>query len=203
MAELAPVGVFIGDASGQITFVNDAWFRLSSYPGGGPAHKPVDDDWLDYVLEEDQVKASTAWATMFANKVPVSIEFRFKTPWKDKMGNTGVTWVIASAYPEKDGDGNIQRIFGSVTDISDQKFAEILQTKRMEEAVIRKLPGGFRPAGELSGATKTNGSCVCSVVVPTCSEAVFDAANWLGPPSGRKPVLAQPANATLHTHRPS
>jgi len=29
--------------------------------------------------------------------------------------------------------------------------------KRMEEAVIRKLPGGFRPAGELSGATKTNG----------------------------------------------
>lgn len=29
--------------------------------------------------------------------------------------------------------------------------------KRMEEAVIRKLPGGFRPAGELSDATKTNG----------------------------------------------
>lgn len=29
--------------------------------------------------------------------------------------------------------------------------------KRMEEAVIRKLPGGFRPAGQLSDATKTNG----------------------------------------------
>jgi hypothetical protein len=29
--------------------------------------------------------------------------------------------------------------------------------KRMEEAVVRKLPGGFRPAGELSDATKTNG----------------------------------------------
>jgi len=27
----------------------------------------------------------------------------------------------------------------------------------MEEAVVRKLPGGFRPAGELSDATKTNG----------------------------------------------
>jgi signal transduction histidine kinase len=138
MAELAPVGVFIGDASGQITFVNEAWLRLSSYPRGGPPHKPVDDDWLDYVLEEDQVKASAAWATMFANKVPVSVEFRFKTPWKDKMGNTGVTWVIASAHPEKDEDGNIQRIFGSVTNISDQKFAEILQTKRMEEAVELK-----------------------------------------------------------------
>lgn len=29
--------------------------------------------------------------------------------------------------------------------------------KRIEEAVIRKLPGGFRPAGELSEATRTNG----------------------------------------------
>ena len=134
MAELAPVGMFIGDSVGHIIFVNDAWYGLSSYPQG----IPVGDDWIHWLVEEDQAKAWSCWTTMLNHKCPVSIEFRFKTPWKDKIGNSGHTWVLASASPEKDEDGNIRRIFGSVTNISDQKFAEKMQTIRMEEAVELK-----------------------------------------------------------------
>jgi PAS domain S-box-containing protein len=134
MAELAPVGIFIGCVDGRINFVNDAWYDLSSYP----RDVPVNDEWMDYVLEEDQQKVREAWNTMLDNRCAISLEFRFKTPWRDKLGNKGHTWVLTSASPERDEDGMIQQIFGSMTDISAQKFAENLQTRRMREAVEMK-----------------------------------------------------------------
>lgn len=134
MAELAPVGIFIGDTDGKINFVNDAWYIISCYP----RDIPVEDDWINYVVEEDQPKVRNMWYTMLDKRCAVSMEFRFKTPWRDKLGNKGATWVLTSAGPERDEDGQIRRIFGSMTDISAQKFAENLQTRRMEEAVELK-----------------------------------------------------------------
>ena len=134
MAELAPVGMFIGDSDGTIKFTNDAWYSLSSYP----RDRPVGHDWLDWLVEEDQEVIWREWTKLLTQKCPISVEFRWKTPWQDKIGNSGHTWVLAAASPEVDDDGNIRRVFGSVTNISDQKFAEKLQTKRMEEAVERK-----------------------------------------------------------------
>ena len=134
MAELAPVGMFIGCKDGKITFVNDAWYSISTYP----REIPVNDEWMNYVLEQDQPKVQEVWNTMLEKKCPISLEFRFRTPWRDKLGNKGSTWVLTSASPEHDEDGEIQQIFGSMTDISAQKFAENLQTRRMEEAVELK-----------------------------------------------------------------
>ncbi|KAK5095892.1 hypothetical protein LTR70_003211 [Exophiala xenobiotica] len=134
MAELAPVGMYIGDATGSITFANDAWHSISSFP----RDRPIGNSWIKYVKEADQPSAWESWSTMLKKGCPVSIEFRFKTPWRDKFGNTTDTWVLASASPETDEDGNLTRVFGSVTEISSQKFAEALQRKRMEEAVETK-----------------------------------------------------------------
>ncbi|KIW86788.1 uncharacterized protein Z519_12574 [Cladophialophora bantiana CBS 173.52] len=134
MAELAPVGIFIGNLDGKINFANDAWYNISSYP----RDVPVDDEWIEYVLEEDQAKVRELWNTMLEKRCAISLEFRFKSPWGDKLGNTGQTWVLTSASPERDEDGRIRQIFGSMTDISAQKFAESLQTRRMEEAVELK-----------------------------------------------------------------
>ncbi|EXJ66418.1 uncharacterized protein A1O5_10570 [Cladophialophora psammophila CBS 110553] len=134
MAELAPVGIFIGNLDGKINFANDAWYNISSYP----RDVPVDNEWIEYVLEEDQAKVRELWTTMLEKRCAISLEFRFKSPWGDKLGNTGQTWVLTSASPERDEDGRIRQIFGSMTDISAQKFAESLQTRRMEEAVELK-----------------------------------------------------------------
>jgi PAS domain S-box-containing protein len=134
MAELAPVGMFMADSNGKIIFVNDAWYDIAQYPKG----TPVEYDWLPYVKEEDQEKCRKIWSTVVNELVPVRAEFRFKHPWKDDHGNTGETWVLASSFPEKTEDGSLKSIFGSVTDISTQKFAEGLQKKRMEEAMEMK-----------------------------------------------------------------
>lgn len=134
MAELAPVGMFIANTDGKITFVNDAWYDISSYP----REVQVRDEWIKYIVEKDQSKVMEMWNTMLLERRPVSLEFRFKTPWRDKVGNKGPTWVLTSISPERNDDGNLERIFGSMTDISVQKFAENLQTRRMEEAVELK-----------------------------------------------------------------
>jgi PAS domain S-box-containing protein len=134
MAELAPVGMFIGDSSGKLVLVNDAWYDITSYP----RDIQVSNFWMEYVYKDDKEHVKKAWQTMLAQKCPISIEFRFNTPWRDKVGNTSETWVLASASPEKDEDGQLKRVFGSMTDISAQKFAENLQTKRMEDALELK-----------------------------------------------------------------
>lgn len=134
MAELAPVGMYIGDESGYITFANEAWYRISSFPLG----REIGHEWIRNVKEEDKEKTWQVWQTLLAKKCPISVEFRFKTPRRDKFGNLSELWVLASASPEIDEDGKITRVFGSVTDISSQKFAEALQRRRMEEAVAIK-----------------------------------------------------------------
>jgi PAS domain S-box-containing protein len=134
MAELAPVGMFMADSSGKIIFTNDTWHDIAQYP----RDTPVAFDWINYVKEEDRERCRKTWDIVVNELTPVRVEFRFKHPWKDEFGNTGETWALASSFPEKTLDGKLKSIFGSVTDISTQKFAEGLQKKRMEEAMEMK-----------------------------------------------------------------
>ena len=134
MAELAPVGMFMADSSGKIIFTNDTWHDIAQYP----RDTPVAFDWINYVKEEDRERTRRTWDIVVNELTPVRVEFRFKHPWKDEFGNTGDTWALASSFPEKTPDGKLKSIFGSVTDISTQKFAEGLQKKRMEEAMEMK-----------------------------------------------------------------
>jgi hypothetical protein len=50
----------------------------------------------------DSVKTKIGtWCNLLDKKAPMTAEFRFKTPWEDRNGSEGDTWVLASAYPEK------------------------------------------------------------------------------------------------------
>lgn len=132
MAEFAPVGMFIASSSGNITFANDSWYDISRVPRGAA------DKWVDAVKEEDQELVKKMWETLVVDTKPVSFEFRFKAPWQDRRGDRGETWVLFSSYPEKDHDGRLKSVFGSITNISEQKWAEGIQTRKMEEAVELK-----------------------------------------------------------------
>ncbi|KAI9824621.1 MAG: hypothetical protein M1832_001711 [Thelocarpon impressellum] len=134
MAELAPVGIFMADSQGHVTFFNDAWYEISRHP------KEVDnaDRWIEAVKEEDQELAAEMWRVVVEEKIPTTTEFRFKAPWHGRNGAVGDTWVLASTYPERAEDGSLKSIFGSLTNISQQKWAEDFQKRRTEEAVELK-----------------------------------------------------------------
>ncbi|KAL9000185.1 MAG: hypothetical protein Q9169_001087 [Polycauliona sp. 2 TL-2023] len=134
MAEFAPVGIFTADEKGHYTYCNDTFYEITRIPKGYPSTA----DWMNFIKEEDQTMVKNLWSDLVHNTIPFSREFRFKAMWEDPNGNKSDTWVIASAFPEKDGDGRLKVIFGSITNISQQKWAEHLEKRKMEEAVEMK-----------------------------------------------------------------
>ena len=134
MAEFAPVGIFIADSDGYITYCNDTWYEITRVP------KDIETavSWMDFVKDEDKEMVKRLWIDLVQNKTALNAEFRFKTQWEDQNGHKSDTWVLASAYPEKDSAGRLKVIFGSLTNISQQKWAENLEKRKMEEAVEMK-----------------------------------------------------------------
>lgn len=93
---------------------------------------------MDSIKDEDRREVEDVWKTLVNKRTAVTHEFRFKTPWQDRNGSRGDTWVLMSAYPERDSDGQLTSVFGSITNISQQKWAEDFQKRRMEEAIELK-----------------------------------------------------------------
>jgi PAS domain S-box-containing protein len=134
MAEYSPAGLFIADDEGRITYCNDAWYEITRVP-----KEPLKTDkWIDYVKDEDQWIVQEHWKGLVDHADAINIEFRFKTPWEDRNGNKGDTWVLFSAFPETYEGGELKSVFGSITNISPQKWAEDFQKRKMEEAVELK-----------------------------------------------------------------
>lgn len=64
-------------------------------------------------------------------------EFRFMAA-RELNGHPIQTWALMSAYPERDETGTVKAIFGCITDISEQKWAENFQKQRRDEAMELK-----------------------------------------------------------------
>ncbi|KHN96745.1 ATPase-like, ATP-binding domain protein [Metarhizium album ARSEF 1941] len=133
MAEFAPVGMFIADALGSINYCNDMWWQISRHT----RLQDAESGWMNSVRDEDRPALEAAWAKLVKEKVTISLEFRFKCSQQSGC-NTIDTWVLMSAFPEKTLDGGLKSIFGCITDISSQKWAEKVQNERREEAVELK-----------------------------------------------------------------
>ncbi|TQV98650.1 hypothetical protein V2A60_007632 [Cordyceps javanica] len=133
MAAYAPVGMFIADAAGKINYCNDMWWQISRLG----REDILEDAWMDLVHEDDMEALGRAWTTLVEEKVTVSQEFRFKT-FGHESDRTMDNWVLMSAFPEQNSDGLLKSIFGCITDISSQKWAERVQSERREEAVELK-----------------------------------------------------------------
>jgi PAS domain S-box-containing protein len=135
MAEFAPVGMFIANSEGTITYCNDTWFEISRV---SREENTPDHHWMDAVNDEDREFINKLWHDLIIDKKPQTGTFRFKSKWHGSEGLEGDRWVLFSAYPEKYEDGKLKSVFGSLTDISKQKWAEGFQKRKMEEAVELK-----------------------------------------------------------------
>lgn len=138
MANSSPAGLFIADSEGHITYCNDTWYEIA----GIPKDPVCADRWIDYVKDTDQDHVRELWTNLVDNATEVvNKEFCFKSQWHDKHGNTSETWVLFSAHPEKregSGGATLNSVFGNITNISAQKWAQGVQERKMEEAVELK-----------------------------------------------------------------
>ncbi|RYP03956.1 hypothetical protein DL764_004790 [Monosporascus ibericus] len=133
MAEFAPVGMFIANHEGFITYCNDMWWQITRHSRSEVSVNT----WMESVKAEDRPALEDVWQRLIRDKVAITHEFRFKCS-RDFGEHVIDTWVLMSAYPERCAGGSIKGIFGCLTDISQQKLAEQIQMHRREEAVELK-----------------------------------------------------------------
>ncbi|MBM3147877.1 MAG: PAS domain S-box protein [Actinobacteria bacterium] len=126
LAEHAPVGLYLTDASGRVIYANpklcaDAALTFDELLGGG---------WLQGLHEDDRRRRAAAWRDTVARGGDWSEEYRYV----DADGH--VTWVWGTAQPIRDAGGAIVGYAGTDLDITDLKHAE--ETARADEASLKQ-----------------------------------------------------------------
>ncbi|KAF1998942.1 hypothetical protein P154DRAFT_602525 [Amniculicola lignicola CBS 123094] len=133
-AQLAPVAIYVFIPNKGMQYLNDKFFELT----GHPRVEFEKLNWPDIVYDEDVGEALSAWSSIVEGRKTDMIQFRLKKTWDDREGVRSQVWVQGSSYPELDRDGNVISIMGTLFDISYFKWAESLQSKRVEEALEAK-----------------------------------------------------------------
>lgn len=123
LAELAPVGIFLADATG-CTFANAAWSRIT----GWPLDEALGARWAQAIHPEDREAAQAQWEAAARARQGFEAESRFLTPEGD------VRWGVVTVSPfpgiGPHGEGGF---IGIVTDTTERHAADALLKVRLKE----------------------------------------------------------------------
>ncbi|MEE3716334.1 PAS domain S-box protein [Tumidithrix elongata RA019] len=122
LAVAAPVGIFRTDDLGNCLYVNDRWCEIA----GLTLEEAEGFGWVDGIHPSDRELVSTEWNASVEENRPFSLEYRFQ----NKSGL--VTWGYGQAVAERDALGEIIGYVGTITDISDRKYAEEQAQHRLD-----------------------------------------------------------------------
>jgi PAS domain S-box-containing protein len=113
MADTTPSLIWMCDAQGRITYLNE---RRISFTGPDP-NAGYGDTWAAYVHPEDVKNVLDTVAQALETRQPFSKEYRLRR-------SDGVyRWMFDLASPRVNGDGSFAGFIGSAIDVTDQKLA--------------------------------------------------------------------------------
>lgn len=129
---------------GSTIYVNDNYLSLigvtrevfmADMEAGLGWSRTLHDDDVDLVAE--------TWKALAVDKKGISVEYRVKKIWEavDKATGkvmSGPTWLLATAMPEFDEDGNFLNVQGWLVDVSHEKFIQKLLAQRLDEVTEAK-----------------------------------------------------------------
>lgn len=154
VAEFIPVGMSFVDNHGNVTFANDAWYRLTGYPMGRIDRGAL----LECVIPEDKPKILEAYEKL---KEVDTVTFEFRIP-KERIDPDGSTaarlpvaeydervgrHILASAKADRDEAGDVIRMLTCLTDVTNQKDTAEVATRRAQEAENLKRLAEFATVG--------------------------------------------------------
>ncbi|OPZ87988.1 MAG: Sporulation kinase E [bacterium ADurb.Bin429] len=124
-AELAPVGIFVGDASGEVTYVNERWSAIT----GWPREQALGTKWMDGIHPDDREYVTGVREVTFRERRESQLEYRYLTP-------DGIRkWLSVNVRPLLDADGAITGYIGTVLDTTARKQAE--DALRAQTAILQ------------------------------------------------------------------
>ena len=133
MTELSPLGMYLFSPEGMLLEGNERYFELTGHTREGSKEF----SFLDLMAEESRGPCQEMWDELTMTKKACTRELRLINPHvqpRDLGGNPIQYWVLASSSPEIGSDGLVLSIMGSITDISQMKWAQGLQEIRIQEA---------------------------------------------------------------------
>lgn len=113
LAELAPIGIFLGDARGDVRYVNQRWSDIT----GWPPEQGLRTDWMIGIHPEDRAYVERALPQIFLERQERTLEYRFLTP------DGTLKYIIVTVRPLVEA-GTMTGFIGTVLDITARKEAE-------------------------------------------------------------------------------
>src|SRR4051812_41726411 len=125
MADAVPVLIWISDAGGGCTFVNQRWLDFT----GRSRDAELGHGWEDNLHPDDLDRCGAGMAVAAARREPFELEFRLRRAdgeWR---------WILARAVPLAGAEGTFGGFIGSGIDLTERREAdEALARSRQELA---------------------------------------------------------------------
>ena len=123
LAEAIPQIVWIADATGQTTFINSQWYKMTATPEGGGMGL----QWVESVHPDDRAPCAAKWQECMRTGENFEFQYRLHDAVK------GYRWFLDRAIPRRDDKGVILEWFGTCTDIDDERRNQ----QELEQQVVQ------------------------------------------------------------------
>jgi PAS domain S-box-containing protein len=133
MTALSPLGMYLYSPDGVLVEANERYYEMT----GHPRETREELSFLNLIAEGSRDICKSMWDDMMATRQASTQELQLSSSFvqaRDLSGNPIEYWVLASSQPEIGPDGEIISVMGSITDISQIKWAQGLQEMRLREA---------------------------------------------------------------------
>ncbi|GAB2595811.1 PAS domain S-box protein [Spirosoma areae] len=119
----SPVALWMSDAKGAITYVNQTWIDWTGRPfaahlGGG---------WTVSILEQDQARAAQQFLSDVAARQPYAIDFRLRRQ------DGAIRWCTVAGQPWYMDQGTFGGYAGSCIDVTERRLTEQALHEKTEQ----------------------------------------------------------------------
>ncbi|MGG6242071.1 response regulator [Nodosilinea sp. AN01ver1] len=130
LSRFAPVGIFLTNAQGHCTYVNDRWCQVAQLS----PQAALGDRWATTVHPEDRQRVLDEWEKAVQAQREFALEFRYLRT------DGSMAWVFSQAMPLLNSDSQITGFIGTVSDITAHKQAEVeLQSQNLALEQARQV----------------------------------------------------------------
>jgi diguanylate cyclase (GGDEF)-like protein/PAS domain S-box-containing protein len=129
LVSAAPVGIFLADARGRCTFLNDRCEELV----GLTFEEAAAGAWADALHPDDRGFVVGAWAAAVAGRRPFRGEFRLRRPEGDEV------WVQSEATAIIGPTGRCEGLLGTMVDVTDTRA----RLQQLEQQAMHDLLTGL------------------------------------------------------------